>query len=251
MSWKSWDFPLQYRDFLHLKSDFPHLKSNFPHTKSDFPQSAFYFLQWLSAFFDSFPLSSMAFCFLQWLSDFFQRLSDFLQQLSDFPRNPRKSIYGNKYTKDHYLSFVFFATCFLSFIISATIPNSDPIGGCRCWGSLGSLQVVTTIVLLLGIATPLTLLPLIQLFLLFLHCRNLPPLCHRSWWSLHQQPCWYSTVSFALVVQSVRSVLVCEACGGICSLLLLWPACQIICQRLLLIESLLVLRGPRVWRRSL
>jgi hypothetical protein len=44
-----------------------------------------------------------------------------------FPRNPRKSIYGEKYTKDHYLSFVFFATrsptCSPSFIIPATIPN--------------------------------------------------------------------------------------------------------------------------------
>jgi hypothetical protein len=49
----------------------------------------------------------------------------FLQQLSDFPRNPRKSIYGDKYTKDHYLSFVFFATCSPSFVISATIPNTD------------------------------------------------------------------------------------------------------------------------------
>jgi hypothetical protein len=28
-----------------------------------------------------------------------------------FPRNPRKSIYGGKYTKDRYSSFVFPATC--------------------------------------------------------------------------------------------------------------------------------------------
>ncbi len=45
-----------------------------------------------------------------------------------FPRNPRKPIYGKKYTKDHYLSFVFFATCSStctpSFVIHATIPNS-------------------------------------------------------------------------------------------------------------------------------
>ncbi len=45
-----------------------------------------------------------------------------------FPRNPRKSIYGEKYAKDHYLSFVFFATCSPtrapSFVIPATIPNS-------------------------------------------------------------------------------------------------------------------------------
>jgi hypothetical protein len=46
------------------------LKSNFPHTKFDF-------LQWLSAFFNGFPLSSMAFQFLQRLSNSPQRLSAF------------------------------------------------------------------------------------------------------------------------------------------------------------------------------
>jgi hypothetical protein len=46
------------------------LKSVFPHTKLDF-------LQWLSAFFNGFPLSSTAFQFLQRLSDFPQWLSAF------------------------------------------------------------------------------------------------------------------------------------------------------------------------------
>jgi hypothetical protein len=59
-------------------------------------------------FLKGFPKSSIAFC---------------------FPRNPRKSIYGEKYTKDHYLSFVFFATRSPthapSFVIPATIPNND------------------------------------------------------------------------------------------------------------------------------
>jgi hypothetical protein len=58
-------------------------------------------------FLNGFPKSSTAFC---------------------FPRNPRKSIYGEKYTKDHYLSIVFFATrsptCAPSFVIPATIPNT-------------------------------------------------------------------------------------------------------------------------------
>jgi hypothetical protein len=53
------------------------LKSNFPHTKFDF-------LQRLSAFFNGFPLSSMAFQFLQRLSNFPQRLSNFPQRLSTF-----------------------------------------------------------------------------------------------------------------------------------------------------------------------
>ncbi len=55
----------------------------------------------------AFQFSSTAYCFL---------------------RNPRKSIYGKKYMKDHYLSFVFFATrsptCAASFVIPATIPNN-------------------------------------------------------------------------------------------------------------------------------
>ncbi len=44
--------------------------------------TAFRFLQWLSAFFNSFPLSSMAFHFLQWLSAF---LNVFLIFLNSFP----------------------------------------------------------------------------------------------------------------------------------------------------------------------
>jgi hypothetical protein len=36
-----------------------------------------------------------------------------------FPRNPRKCIYGKKYTKDCYSSFVFFATCSPSFLVPA------------------------------------------------------------------------------------------------------------------------------------
>ncbi len=112
MSWESWVFPLQYWDFLHLKSDFPC-------TKSNLPKSAFYFLQRLFAFFNGFltffngfPLSSTAF---QFSSTAFR----FSSTAFHFPRNPRKSIHGKKYTKDCYLSFVFFATCSLSFVIFA------------------------------------------------------------------------------------------------------------------------------------
>ena len=82
--WKYREIPLQYRDFPLLKSDFPHLKSDFPCTKSNLHKSAFYFLQWLSAFFNGyltffngFPLSPTAFCFLQRLSNFPQWLSTF------------------------------------------------------------------------------------------------------------------------------------------------------------------------------
>jgi hypothetical protein len=75
-------------------------------------------------FLNGFPKSSTAFC---------------------FPRNPRKSIYREKYTKDQYLSFVFFATHSptraSSFVIPATIPNKAAIAAaklqpllprCRC-----------------------------------------------------------------------------------------------------------------------
>jgi hypothetical protein len=98
--------------------------------KSDFPQSAFYFLQRLSAFFNGFLIffngfliSSMAF---QLSSTAFQ----FSSTAFRYPRNPRKSIYGGKYTKDHYLSFVFPATCSLSFVIPATLstpPQHTPV----------------------------------------------------------------------------------------------------------------------------
>jgi hypothetical protein len=85
------------------------LKSNFPHTK-------FNFLQWLSAFFNGFLLSSTAF---QFSSTAFQFSSiAFL-----FPINPRKPIYGGKYTKDHHSSFVFPATCSPSFIIATCSPS--------------------------------------------------------------------------------------------------------------------------------
>jgi hypothetical protein len=69
---------------------------------------AFGFLQWLSAFFNSFPLSPMAF-----------RISPTAFQFSSMTFCfPRKSIYGEKYTKDCYSSFVFFATRSPSFVIT-------------------------------------------------------------------------------------------------------------------------------------
>ncbi len=119
MSGESWVFPLQYPDFLHLKSNFPQLKSDFPRIKSDLPKSAFYFLQRLSAifngfltFFNGFPLSPTAF---QISPTAFR----FSSTAFRFPRNPRKSIYGEKYMKDRYSSFVFFTTCSPSFVITA------------------------------------------------------------------------------------------------------------------------------------
>ncbi len=118
MSWESWVFPLQYQDFLHLKSNFPHLKLDFPCTKSDLPKSAFYFLWQLSAFFNGFLtffngflLSPTAF----WISP---TAFQFSSTAFRFPRNPRKSIYGKKYMKDRYSSFIFFATCSPSFVIT-------------------------------------------------------------------------------------------------------------------------------------
>jgi hypothetical protein len=58
------------REYLGKIGIFLLLNSNFSHTKFDF-------LQRLSAFFNGFPLSSMAFQFLQSLSNFTQWLSDF------------------------------------------------------------------------------------------------------------------------------------------------------------------------------
>ncbi len=118
MSWESWVFPLQYWDFLHLKSNFPHLKSDFLCTKSNLPKLAFPFLQRLSAFFNGFLTFFNSFA----LSPTAFQISPMAFQFSStafcFPRNLRKSIYGKKYTKDHYLSFVFFATHSPSFVIT-------------------------------------------------------------------------------------------------------------------------------------
>jgi hypothetical protein len=71
-------------------------------------------------FFNGFPISSMAFHFLRPISTFRNGFLIFLNgslisstafQFSStafhFPRNPGKSIYGSKYTKDCYPSFVF------------------------------------------------------------------------------------------------------------------------------------------------
>ncbi len=90
------------------------LKANFPHTKFNFLQQLSAFFNCFLIFFNGFPLSSTAF--------------QFSSKAFLFPRNLRKSIYGKKYTKDHYLSFVFFATRSPtrapSFVIPATIPNT-------------------------------------------------------------------------------------------------------------------------------
>ncbi len=90
------------------------LKPNFPHTKFDFLQRLSTFFNGFLIFFNGFLLSSTAF--------------RFSSTAFCFPRNPRKSIYGEKYTLDHYLSFVFFATRSPtrapSFVIPAIIPNT-------------------------------------------------------------------------------------------------------------------------------
>jgi hypothetical protein len=52
--------------------------------------------------------------------------SQFSSTAYHFPRNPRKSIYGGKYPKDCYSSFVFPATCSPSFVIPATMSTSPP-----------------------------------------------------------------------------------------------------------------------------
>jgi hypothetical protein len=77
---------------------------------------AFQFLQRCSDFFNGFPISSMAFRFSSMAFQFSS--TTFL-----FPRNPRKSIYGGKYTKDHHSSFVFPATCSPSFVIVTRSPS--------------------------------------------------------------------------------------------------------------------------------
>ncbi len=84
---------------------------------------AFRFLQRLSAFSNGFPTFFNGFL----LSPTAFRISPTAFQFSStafcFPRNPRKSIYGSKYTKDHHSSFVFPASCSLSFVIATCSPR--------------------------------------------------------------------------------------------------------------------------------
>jgi hypothetical protein len=83
------------REFLGKTGIFLLLNSNFPHTKFDFLQRLSNFLQLLSPFFNGFLI------FFNGFPIFF---SGFLlsSMAFRFPRNPRKSIYGGKYTNDHY-----------------------------------------------------------------------------------------------------------------------------------------------------
>jgi hypothetical protein len=100
------------REFFGKIRIFLLLSSNFPHTKFDFLQWLSNFLQRLSPFFNGFPI------FFNGFPIFFNGFP--LSSMAfRFPRNPRKSIYGGKYTKDHYLSLVFPATCSPSFVIPA------------------------------------------------------------------------------------------------------------------------------------
>jgi hypothetical protein len=73
----------------------------FPRNPRKSSSTAFRFLQRLSNFFNGFPISSMAF-------DFFNGFP-ISSTAFHFPRNPGKSIYGSKYTKDCYPSFIFSA----------------------------------------------------------------------------------------------------------------------------------------------
>ncbi len=70
------------------------------------------FLNCFPTFVNGFLLSSTAF--------------QFSSMAFHFPRNPRKSIYGSKYPKDCYSSFVFPTTCSPSFVSPATMSTSPP-----------------------------------------------------------------------------------------------------------------------------
>jgi hypothetical protein len=100
----------EFRESLGKIGIFLLLNSDFPHTKFDFLQRLSDVLQRLSFFFNGFPI------FFTGFPIFFNGVL-LSSTAFRFPRNSRKSIYGGKYTKDHYLSFVFPATCSPSFVI--------------------------------------------------------------------------------------------------------------------------------------
>jgi hypothetical protein len=114
-------------------SSFPSPISRFPSPKIQFSSPKIQFSSHEIRFTQiGFLLSSTAFRFLQWLSDFLEWLSAFSNSFSNFSnsfpiflngfplsKKSEKSIYGEKYTKDRYSSFVFFATRSPSFVITA------------------------------------------------------------------------------------------------------------------------------------
>jgi hypothetical protein len=112
-------FPSPILRFPSPKIQFSSPKIRFPRTKSDLPKSAFYFLQWLSGFFNcfltffnGFPLSPMAFQILQRLSNFPQWLSAFrgIRENLSMARSIRKIAIQALY---------FFASRSPSFVITA------------------------------------------------------------------------------------------------------------------------------------
>ncbi len=109
MSWKSQDFPLQYQDFPSPKIRFSSHGIQFTQIGFLLSSTAFRFLYGFLTFFNGFPLSPTAF-------QFSPTVFRFSSMAFHFPRNPRKSIYGKKYMKDRYSSFVFFAARSLSFL---------------------------------------------------------------------------------------------------------------------------------------
>jgi hypothetical protein len=92
-SWENRDFPSPKLRFSSHKIRFSSTAFQIPRNLRKSSSTAFRFLQWLSAFFNGFLLSSMAF--------------RFSSTAFHFPRNPGKSIYGGKYRIDCYPSFVF------------------------------------------------------------------------------------------------------------------------------------------------
>ncbi len=104
-------FPSPISRFPSPKIQFSSPKIQFTSHKIRFTQIGFLLSLTVSAFFNGFPLSPTAF-----------RISPTAFRFSSttfrFPRNPRKSIYGEKYTKDRYSSFVLFATRSPSFVIT-------------------------------------------------------------------------------------------------------------------------------------
>ncbi len=127
-------FPSRKIWFSLLKVWFSSTAFRFPRNLRKSSSTAFQFLQRLSNFFNSFPLSSTAFRFLQQLSDFFNGFPIFLngfllseksgkiylwrqvyeRSLSELRISAKITIFcdkiiGGKNTKDHYPSFVFSA----------------------------------------------------------------------------------------------------------------------------------------------
>ncbi len=112
-------FPSPISRFSSPKIRFSSPKIRFSSHEIRFTQISFLLSLTLSTFFNGFLTFFKGFSISPTAFQISPTAFQFSSTAFRFPRNPRKSIYGEKYMKDRYSSFIFFATRSPSFVIPA------------------------------------------------------------------------------------------------------------------------------------